>query len=137
MAMVIGLGFVPPRWPDGAHGALSAAGAGLALAGGVVAVWASRLLGRGFTPFPKPLEAGELVRSGPYRAVRHPVYSGGLLFFAGYSLYASVPALAATCALAVVWACKALVEERFLRERYPGYEEYAACVTARLVPFVF
>lgn len=137
MAVVVGLGFVPPRWPDGVHGALSAVGAALAVTGAGIAVWASRLLGRGFTAFPKPLEAGELVRSGPYRVVRHPVYSGGLLFFVGYSLYASVPALAATAVLGVVWALKARVEERFLRERYSGYADYAAGVAARLVPFVY
>ena len=78
LGVVIGLGFVPPHWPHAAHGALSAVGGVLAVVGGVVAVWSSRLLGRGFTPYPKPLPAGELVEAGPYRVVRHPVYGGGL-----------------------------------------------------------
>ena len=112
-------------------------GAILAAAGGGVAVWSSRLLGRGFTPYPKPLAIGELVDAGPYRVVRHPIYAGGLLFFLGYSLYASVPALVATGALGVVWALKARVEERHLRERYAGYETYASRVRFRLVPFVY
>ena len=136
MGVVVGLGFVSPHWPHGAHRVLSAAGAVLAVAGGVIAVWSSQLLGRGFTPYPKPLAAGELVEAGPYLVVRHPVYAGGLLFFLGYSLYASVLALAATGALGVVWALKARVEERYLRERFPAYEEYAARVRFRLVPFV-
>lgn len=137
MGVVAGLGFVPPHWPHGAHGVLSAAGAVLAVAGGGIAVWSSRLLGRGFTPYPKPLPAGELVDAGPYRVVRHPIYAGGLLFFLGYSLYASVPALAATGALGVVWALKARVEERYLRERFREYEEYAGRVRFRLAPFVY
>ena len=137
MGAVIALGFVPPRWPDGAHVALTVIGVALAGAGGGIAVWSSRLLGRGFTPYPKPLPVGELVEAGPYRIVRHPVYAGGLLFFVGYSLYASAPALAATCGLGVIWALKARVEERFLRERYPEYRGYAAQVKSRLVPFIY
>lgn len=137
MGVVLAVGFVPPHWPHSAHGALSAAGAVLAVAGGGIAVWSSRLLGRGFTPYPKPLQAGELVETGPYRAVRHPVYAGGLLFFFGYSLYTSMPALAATAALAAVWGLKARVEERHLRERYPAYEGYADRVRFRLLPFVY
>ena len=137
MGAVIALGFVPPRWPQDVHAVLSAAGAVLAVSGGGIAVWSSRLLGRGFTPYPKPLPASELVGAGPYRVVRHPVYAGGLLFFVGYSLYASAPALAATGGLGVVWALKVRVEERFLRERYPEYRGYAAQVKSRLVPFIY
>ncbi len=135
MGAVVGLGFAPPHWPHGQHAVFFPLATALAVAGAGVAVWASRLLGRGFTPFPRPLPTGELVESGPYRVVRHPVYTGGLLFFLGYSLYASVPALAATAALGVVWALKARVEERYLRERYPAYEGYAERVRFRLVPF--
>jgi protein-S-isoprenylcysteine O-methyltransferase Ste14 len=137
MGAAIGVGFVPPHWPAGAHAALSVIGAVLAATGGGIAVWASRLLGRGFTPYPKPLSTGELVEAGPFRVVRHPVYAGGLLFFLGYSVYASAPALVATGILAVVWALKARVEERHLRERYAGYAEYASRVRFRLMPFVY
>ena len=137
MGAVVGLGFVPPHWPAGADGARSAVGAALAVAGGGIAVWASRLLGRAFTPYPKPLPVGELMEAGPYRVVRHPVYAGGLLFFLGYSVYAGAPALAATGVLAVVWALKSRVEERHLRESYPGYDAYATRVRFRLVPFIY
>jgi protein-S-isoprenylcysteine O-methyltransferase Ste14 len=137
IAAVVAFRLVPPHWPEDAHGVLSWVGAVLAVAGAAVALWASRLLGRSFTPYPRPRADGELVETGPYCVVRHPVYSGGLLFFVGYSLYASVPALAATAVLGVVWAFKARVEERLLRERYDGYDAYAARVRARLVPFVF
>ena len=137
IGVVVGLGLVPPHWPVGAHGVLTVIGVALAAAGGGIAVWSSRLLGRGFTPYPTPLPVGKLVEAGPYRVVRHPVYAGGLLFFVGYSLYASAPALAATCVLGVVWALKARVEERFLRQRYTAYEGYAERVRFRLVPFVY
>ena len=137
MAVLLGAGFLPPEWPHGTQRLLSAVGLVLAVVGGAIAVWSSRLLGRGFTPYPRPLARGELIERGPYSVVRHPVYSAGLLFFTGYALYAGVLALVVTVALGVVWALKARVEEGFLRERYPGYDEYASRVRFRLVPFVY
>ena len=137
MAAVLTVGFLPPNWPHGVHRALSAVGIVLAVAGGAIVVWASRLLGRGFTPYPRPVASGELVERGPFKVVRHPVYAGGLLFFSGFSLYAGVPALVGTIALGVVWALKARVEEGFLRERYGGYVEYTRRVRSRLVPFLY
>ena len=137
MAVLVGAGFVPPEWPSGAQRILSTVGIVLAVVGGAIAVWSSRLLGRGFTPYPRPLASGELVDRGPYRIVRHPIYSAGLLFFAGYALYAGLLALIVTVALGVVWALKARVEEGFLRERYPGYVAYTSRVRFRLVPGVY
>ena len=136
MAVLLGVGFLPPEWPHGVQRLLSIVGPVLAIAGGAIIIWSSRLLGRGFTPYPKPLASGELIDRGPYRVVRHPIYSAGLLFFTGYALYAGVLALIVTGALGVVWALKARVEEGFLRERYPGYDEYARRVRFRLVPFL-
>ena len=137
MAVLLGVGLLPPDWPHGAQRILSAIGAVLAVVGVAIAVWSSRLLGRGFTPYPKPLASGELADRGPYRVVRHPIYSAGLLFFTGYSLHAGVLALIVTVALGVVWALKARVEEGFLRERYPGYADYASRVRFRLIPFLY
>jgi protein-S-isoprenylcysteine O-methyltransferase Ste14 len=136
MAAIMAAGFVPPDWPEESHRALSVVGAALAIAGGVLAVWGSRALGRSFTPFPKPVEAG-LVTSGPFKVVRNPVYAGGIMLFAGYSLYASVPALALTVVLAVLWAGKARVEERMLTAAYQEYPAYKEHVRWRLIPFVF
>jgi protein-S-isoprenylcysteine O-methyltransferase Ste14 len=77
------------------------------------------------------------VQQGPYSVVRHPVYSGGILVFAGISLALSPWSLAGTAALAVLWGLKARVEERFLAATYPGYADYAAQVRFRLAPFVY
>ena len=46
-------------------------------------------------------------------------------------------ALVPTAVLAVVWALKASVEERFLVARYPGYAGYCERTRYRLVPFVY
>ena len=115
---------------------MAIAGVALLLAGGALVVWSARVLGTGLTPFPRPPRAGALVTDGPYAVVRHPVYSGALLFFAGLSLALSPLAFAPTALLAVVFALKSRVEERFLLETYPAYAEYRRRTPWRLVPFV-
>lgn len=134
---VVVLGLLAPGWPEGARWWLKGAGALVLFGGALVLGQAGRALGSGFTPFPKPVEGGALVEEGPYAFVRHPVYSGGLLVAAAISLALSPWALVPTAALAVVWALKARVEERFLSDAYPGYAEYASRTRHRLVPFVY
>jgi len=136
IAIVIAAGFVAPDWPEGAQLALSIAGAILAVAGCAFAVWAGRTLGRSLTPFPKPVEAG-LVTHGPFAVVRHPIYTGGLGLFVGYSLFAGPAAFALTLALGVLWAGKLRVEERLLTAVYDGYPAYQARVRWRLVPLLY
>jgi protein-S-isoprenylcysteine O-methyltransferase Ste14 len=108
----------------------------LALAGVLLFVWAYRTLGRSFTPFPRPLDSGELVVSGPFRLVRHPVYGGLLLLLAGTSLAIGLAGLVGTAVLAALWWRKSQLEERLLVERYPGYASYRARVQRRFLPFV-
>ncbi len=137
LAAILVLGVVGPGWPDAARWWLKGAGVVLVFAGLFVVVASARALGSGLTPFPKPADTGELVEEGPYAVVRHPVYSGGLLFAAGISLALSPWALAVTGVLGVVWALKARVEERFLVARYPAYADYCTRTRYRLVPFVY
>lgn len=108
----------------------------VALAGVLLFVWAYRTLGRSFTPFPRPLDSGELVVSGPFRLVRHPVYGGLLLLLAGVSLAIGLAGLVGTALLAALWWRKSQLEERLLVERYPGYASYRARVRRRFLPFV-
>lgn len=132
MAIVFALGAVPPRWPD----ALRLLGIAVALAGAAGFVWAGRTLGSSLTPFPRPRHDGVLVESGPYRWVRHPIYSAGLLFLLGYGLLTSRPATVATLALGILWHFKSRVEERHLAERFPAYADYRRRVRRRLIPYV-
>jgi protein-S-isoprenylcysteine O-methyltransferase Ste14 len=96
----------------------------LALLGVALAVWAGRTMGRSLSPFPRPPPDAELVDRGPYRFVRHPIYVGGTLFFAGLSLVFSVYGLALTVVLAAFWLAKSRLEERHLAERFPEYADY-------------
>lgn len=134
---VLVVSILGPRWPGAVQGVLAAAGALLALAGAAVGYATARALGRGLRPHPKPGRDAELVTHGPYAVVRHPFYAGALLFLAGLSLAFSPLGLALTAVLALVFALKAAVEERFLREAFPEYAAYALRVRRRLVPFVY
>jgi protein-S-isoprenylcysteine O-methyltransferase Ste14 len=100
------------------------AGFGLAAIGAALVAWSVRELGSSLTPFPRPLPDGNLVQTGPYRLLRHPIYVGGIMFFAGLSLVFSVYGLVLTAVLAAFWIAKARLEERLLSERFPQYAEY-------------
>ncbi|WP_065754833.1 methyltransferase family protein [Bradyrhizobium paxllaeri] len=76
-----------------------------------------------------------VVSSGPYAFVRHPMYSGIMLFFVGVPLLlGSWWGVAIAPAFAVLFAIRARIEERALVEGLPGYADYAARVRYRLVP---
>jgi protein-S-isoprenylcysteine O-methyltransferase Ste14 len=92
--------------------------------GFLLAVWASRSLGRSMTALPVPKDGGQLVQEGPYRFLRHPIYVGAALFFGGLSLVFSVYGVVLTAVLALFWVAKARKEERHLLERFPEYADY-------------
>jgi protein-S-isoprenylcysteine O-methyltransferase Ste14 len=96
----------------------------VAAVGLALAIWAGVTMGSSLSPFPRPPRDAELVDRGPYRFLRHPIYVGGVLFFAGLSLVFSVYGLALTAVLAAFWVAKARLEERHLAERFPEYADY-------------
>ncbi|MGH8980797.1 MAG: methyltransferase family protein [Acidimicrobiales bacterium] len=115
------------------------AGLGLAIfVGGLAfAVWARLHLGRNWgTPMTRK-EEPELVTSGPYRLVRHPIYSGILVAGIGTAVALIWLWLLAVLLVGAYFVYSATVEERYMTERfpdsYPGYKRS----TKMLVPFVF
>jgi protein-S-isoprenylcysteine O-methyltransferase Ste14 len=76
-----------------------------------------------------------VVSSGPYAFVRHPMYSGTILFFAGVPLLlGSWWGVAITPVFFLLFAIRTRIEERTLLEGLPDYADYAARVRYRLVP---
>lgn len=134
MLLVLVAGWLPPGWPGIVDRVLPSIGAVCSLLGLLVAAWAWRSLERAATPFPRPREGARLVETGPYEYVRHPIYSAGLLFFAGYALATSPAALVPLVALAVLWRNKAALEEELLASRYPDYRAYRTRVPGMFVP---
>jgi protein-S-isoprenylcysteine O-methyltransferase Ste14 len=107
------------------------------LAGLLVAGWAVRTLGSSMTVLPRPREQHELITRGPFRWVRHPVYSGVLLTALGACLISgSWIALALSLCLFVLFDLKARREEAWLAQRYPQYLEYRRR-TRKFVPGVY
>lgn len=83
-------------------------------------------------------ERQQVVSTGPYRFVRHPMYAGTLLFFVGTPLLlGSWIGLCFVPVFAAVLAARAVLEERTLAKGLPGYTEYAARVRFRLIPYVW
>ncbi len=112
---------------------------GLAIlaAGGLYGTWGMATLGRNLTPFPKPIEGGELVTHGPYRFVRHPIYAGLIFGTLGWALFrGSLLGLALAALLFLFFDLKSRREEQWLREAYPGYEAYQKQVK-KLAPWVY
>lgn len=101
------------------------------------AVWARLHIGRNWgTPMTRKDEP-ELVTSGPYRLVRHPIYSGILVAGIGTAVALSWLWLTAALIAGVYFLYSATVEERYLTERFPDdYPAYRRS-TRMLLPFVF
>ena len=78
----------------------------------------------------------ELVTSGPYRFVRHPIYSGLLLALLGTALATNLYWLVVMVLLGAYFVYSATVEERLMTSTFPAeYASYKAH-TKMLIPFV-
>jgi protein-S-isoprenylcysteine O-methyltransferase Ste14 len=130
--VVLGLSMAPKTMDDNIL-ALATAEA-LLTVGLVIMVIGLASLGRSFGIMPR---ARGLVTSGLYRWVRHPIYLGEYLAFAGIYLLAFSPYSTIVFVLFVALQLRRQVmEERTLAAAYPEYDEYRTR-TARLLPGVY
>ncbi|WP_205370645.1 isoprenylcysteine carboxylmethyltransferase family protein [Thermoleptolyngbya sp. PKUAC-SCTB121] len=94
-------------------------------------------LGQSLTPLPYPREDGQLVQTGVYRIVRHPIYSGVIFAVLAIALYRlSGTHLLAALVFFIFFNAKAAKEEAWLQEKYPDYVEYKTRVK-RLIPWLY
>jgi protein-S-isoprenylcysteine O-methyltransferase Ste14 len=114
---------------------LRALGCALALAGVALAVRARQVLGENWSVAVQLKRGHELIERGPYRWVRHPIYSGLLLAFLGTAvLVGELRGLLALAIVAVSFWFKLRLEERWLGEQFgAAYADYKTRVKA-LVP---
>ena len=115
------------------------AGLGLALfsVGLGFAIWARVHIGRNWgTPMTLKDEP-ELVTSGPYHFVRHPIYSGILVAGLGTAVALSWLWLIAVVLAGGYFIYSATVEERYLTEKFPDTYSVYMRSTKMLVPFIF
>jgi protein-S-isoprenylcysteine O-methyltransferase Ste14 len=103
----------------------------LILAGTAWSVWSMRFLGRNLSVI---AQAREVAERGPYRWVRHPLYTGEIVSCLGLALAAGSAAAAALwLGLCALQAYRALREEQVLLQALPGYRAYRARTPA-LIP---
>jgi protein-S-isoprenylcysteine O-methyltransferase Ste14 len=111
--------------------------AALALGASVLIIKGLLDLGSNLTPLPYPREDGQLVRSGVYSIVRHPLYSS--LIFAAFSWVVFQVSLSHLIGAAILFAffdVKARREEAWLTEKYSEYSDYQQRVK-KLIPGLY
>jgi protein-S-isoprenylcysteine O-methyltransferase Ste14 len=104
---------------------------------GIVGVWALSANRPGnFNIHPTPHQDGEMIHHGPYRWIRHPMYTSVLLF--GAALAVAITSLSAWLVWAVLagvlWS-KSLLEERWMKRKHPAYNAYLAR-SRRFIPYL-
>jgi protein-S-isoprenylcysteine O-methyltransferase Ste14 len=113
-------------------------GIGLAIwaLGLALAVWARVYIGRNWGMPMSRKDSPELVTSGPYRSIRHPIYSGILLAMIGTTVAVSLYWLIAVVVIGGYFIFSAVNEERYMTEQFP--DSYAAYKrsTKMLIPFI-
>jgi protein-S-isoprenylcysteine O-methyltransferase Ste14 len=111
-------------------------GVALIIAGLAFAIWARVHLGGNWSGTVTVKQGHELIRSGPYAYVRHPIYTGLIAALLGTAIASGT--VHAAIGLAIIvgsFLRKLRTEEDFMRETFPGeYERYCATVPA-LIPF--
>ncbi len=112
-------------------------GFAITLAGIAFALWARLTLGTNWSGVVALKEGQNLVRRGPYRVLRHPIYTGILAGLAGTAVTrGSVHALMALPVCAFAFWLKSLTEEQFMVDQFgEEYLQYRRHVRA-LVPFI-
>lgn len=110
----------------------------LAAASVVLALWTLRHNRVGnFNIRPSPKPGGSLILTGPYRWIRHPMYTAVLLGAAALAwLVEPVPGWLCWVALAATLLAKATLEERWMRQAHPAYGPYML-VSKRFLPWLF
>ncbi len=80
----------------------------------------------------------KVISTGPYAIVRHPMYSGAILWFLFSPLamgsYYIIPVAVMICAMLAV---RIIYEEKYLLQNLSGYKEYCGRVRYRLIPFIW
>lgn len=112
---------VLPAWPF-----LAPLGVAVQAGGLLLALWARRSLGRHWSGEVTVKEDHELVRSGPYRRIRHPIYTGAIAMYIGPALVSGrLQGVLSLALVAIAYARKIRQEERVLSAEFgSAYDDY-------------
>lgn len=116
---------------------LQSCGISIGLLACLMIVISAMNLGKNLTPLPCPRESAQLVQTGLYGFVRHPMYFGVLLAaLAWFCIFPGVFVLAYSICLFLLFDLKARREEVWLLKRFPEYRDYQARVK-KFIPSVY
>lgn len=127
------------RFPPGLRLPLFWLGIAMMIGGMLFRWWSVRVLANYFTVDVTIRPDHQLIRSGPYRWLRHPSYTGALATFYGFALalgnVGSLLVIVLPVTAAFLWRIR--IEERVLSEAFPAqYADYSR-ETKRLIPYVW
>jgi protein-S-isoprenylcysteine O-methyltransferase Ste14 len=104
------------------------------IVGMLLSVFALSILGRNVSIIP---QARKLVKTGPYRVVRHPLYLGELISVFGIAVgEMTMPRISVFLLFMVAQIYRSLREEKLLGNIFPDYQEYCSR-TPRFIPGLF
>jgi protein-S-isoprenylcysteine O-methyltransferase Ste14 len=116
-------------WPEGI-------GLAIWVLGLALAIWARVYIGTNWGMPMSRKDNPDLVTSGPYHRIRHPIYTGILLALVGTTVAVSLYWLAAVVLVGAYFLYSAVHEERYMTEQFPdSYPDYKHS-TKMLVPFL-
>jgi protein-S-isoprenylcysteine O-methyltransferase Ste14 len=101
-----------------------------------LSIWSRRSFPNGTFRVGAAPGGASIIRRGPYRVIRHPMYAAVLLFIWAAALsHPSLLPVAVATVVTLTVAIRVVTEERLLRARYPDYVDYARSTKA-IVPFI-
>jgi len=107
----------------------------MAVCGGIIITLALLQLNKNLSPFPTPKESASLLQNGLFKYMRHPIYTGIILLFTGYSVSQnSVYKLLISVFLVLLFYLKSNYEEQRLEQKFPDYKQYKK-KTGRFFPW--
>lgn len=117
--------------------ALAGIGIAIMLSGMAFLVWARESLGRNWSQTVSAKQEHELVTSGPYRYVRHPMYTGGMAACIGSATAVGDGFVFLLILLGAIFLWRVGAEDRLLAQQFPDeFPDYARRSRA-LIPFVW
>lgn len=103
----------------------------------IISLWAIKQWGKFFSYDIAVFEEQGVIETGPYKYIRHPLYSSTIWFFVGLSLILETPlSLISPIFLFIVLDRLARKEEKFMKENVKGYEKYMEKIKYRYIPYL-
>lgn len=103
----------------------------------MIAMWAILLINKYMNVAPDVVKNARLIRSGPYKFIRHPMYLSVFVITLCWLIdYFTYVRMAVALILFVIMISKIKYEEGLLKEAFPEYESYIS-QTKRFIPFIY